>query len=160
MMKKLAGAYFDVVEKSLVFSYMLTPKQVVILNSTREPHAQDFLLTIPIDGLGHKTNHCQFRAVLCYRLTIPLFAKGSLCLSCNTPRMDKWRDHAVHCSSEIGVKFRHNLVRDMLVDICCKAGISIRKEASVGFFSKAEKDLRPADLLCSIEFMVKMLVWM
>ncbi|GKG63505.1 hypothetical protein Tco_0643053, partial [Tanacetum coccineum] len=27
------------------------------------------------------------------------------------------------CSSEVGVKFRHNLVRDILVDICSKVGI-------------------------------------
>ena len=61
--------------------------------------------------------------------------------------MDKWGDQAVNCSSEIGVKFRHNLVRDMLLYICCKAGISICKEAPVGFSSEAGKDLRPADLL-------------
>jgi hypothetical protein len=52
MMKKLAEAYFNVVENNLVSSYMLTPRQIAILSSTREPHAQDFLLTIPIDGLG------------------------------------------------------------------------------------------------------------
>ena len=56
-------------------------------------------------------------------------------------------DNAVHYSSEVGVKFRHNLVRDMLVDICCRAGISVRKEAPVGFSSEARKDLRPTDLL-------------
>nr|GEZ79717.1 hypothetical protein [Tanacetum cinerariifolium] len=54
---------------------------------------------------------------------------------------------AVHCSSEVGVKFRHNLVRDILVDICSKFGIMVRKEAPIGFFSKDGKDLRPADLL-------------
>ena len=57
MMKKLVGAYFSVVEKSLASSYMLTPRQVAFLSSTREPHAQDFLLTISIDGLGQKMNH-------------------------------------------------------------------------------------------------------
>ncbi|GKF18013.1 hypothetical protein Tco_0062931, partial [Tanacetum coccineum] len=31
--------------------------------------------------------------------------------------------YAVHCSSEVGVKFRHNLVRDILVDVCSKVGI-------------------------------------
>ena len=45
------------------------------------------------------------------------------------------------------MKFRHNLVQDMLVDICCKAGVSIRKEAPLGFLSEAGKDLRPANLL-------------
>ena len=45
------------------------------------------------------------------------------------------------------MKFRHNLVRDMLVDICYKARISVRKEAPVGFSLEAGKVLRPADLL-------------
>ena len=61
--------------------------------------------------------------------------------------MDESGDHAVHCSSEIGVKFRHNLVRDMLVDFCCKTGISVRKEAQLGYYLEKGKDLRPADLL-------------
>ena len=56
MMQKLAGAYFNVVENSLVSSYMLTPRQIAILSSTRKLLAQDFLLTIPIDGLGQKMN--------------------------------------------------------------------------------------------------------
>ncbi|PWA58431.1 hypothetical protein CTI12_AA400130 [Artemisia annua] len=50
-------------------------------------------------------------------LAIPMFSEGSICPSCNVHRMDQWGDHAVHCSSELGVKFRHNLVRDILVDI-------------------------------------------
>ncbi|PWA93264.1 exostosin-like protein [Artemisia annua] len=50
--------------------------------------------------------------------------------------MDQWRDHAVHCASEVGVKFRHNLVRDILVDICSKEGIMVRKEAPMGFLSE------------------------
>ena len=56
-------------------------------------------------------------------------------------------DHALHCSSEVGVKFRHNLVRDIFVDICCKAGVFVRKEAPLGFLSEARKDFKPADLL-------------
>nr|GEY60566.1 beta-myrcene synthase [Tanacetum cinerariifolium] len=66
-------------------------------------------------------NHRQFRSVLCYRLAIPMFSEGSLCLSCSAHRMDRWGDHDVHCSSKVGVKFRHNL--------------------------DDRKDLRPADLL-------------
>ena len=45
----------------------------------------------------------------------------------------------------MGVKFRHNLVRD--IDICSKVGIVVRKEAPMGFLSEAGHDLRPADLL-------------
>nr|GEV52001.1 hypothetical protein [Tanacetum cinerariifolium] len=69
-------------------------------------------------------------------------------LSCvRAPHMDQWGDHAVHCSSEVGVKFRHNLVRDILVDKCSKVRIMVRKEALMGFLSDDEKDQRPADLL-------------
>ncbi|PWA97973.1 hypothetical protein CTI12_AA024310 [Artemisia annua] len=81
------------------------------------------------------------------KLAIPMFSEGSLCPSCNVHSMDQWRDHTVHCSSEVGVKFRHNLVRDILVDICSKVGIMVHKEASTGFLSEDGEELRPADLL-------------
>nr|GEV98996.1 putative reverse transcriptase domain-containing protein [Tanacetum cinerariifolium] len=113
----------------------------------RSLHVQDFLFTIPIDGLGQRMNHRQFRSVLCYRFLVPMFTECSLCPSCNAHQMDQWGDHAVHCCSEVGVKFRHNLVRDILVDICSKVGIMVRKEAPMGFLSHDGKDLRPADLL-------------
>jgi hypothetical protein len=133
MMKTLAKCYFGVIEKDLVSKYSLSPRHVSILSCIRAPHAHNFLFTIPIDGLGQRMNHCQFRSVLCYRLTVPMFSEGSICPSCNVHRMDIWGDHAVHCSSEVGVKFRHNLVRDILVDICSKVGIMVRKEAPMGF---------------------------
>ncbi|GJV84784.1 hypothetical protein Tco_1524682 [Tanacetum coccineum] len=48
-------------------------------------------------------------------------------------------DHAVHCSSQVGVKFRHNLVHDVLLDICSKVGIMVCKEDPMGFVSKDGK---------------------
>ncbi|GJS91249.1 hypothetical protein Tco_0773885 [Tanacetum coccineum] len=80
-------------------------------------------------------------------LAVPMFSEGSLCLSCNLHQMEQWGDHVVHCSSEVGVKFRHNLVRDILVEICSKVGIMGCKEAPMDFFSADGKDLRPTDLL-------------
>ncbi|GKC04538.1 hypothetical protein Tco_0996148 [Tanacetum coccineum] len=74
-------------------------------------------------------------------------SKGSLSPSCNVHQMGQWGDHAVHYSSEVGVKFRHNLVRDILVDIYSKARIMVHKEAPMGFLSKDGKDLQPTDLL-------------
>ncbi|GKA35231.1 hypothetical protein Tco_0721722 [Tanacetum coccineum] len=61
--------------------------------------------------------------------------------------LHQWGDHVVHCFSEVGMQFRHDLVRDILVDICSKVGIMVRKEAPMGFLSEDGKDLRPADLL-------------
>nr|GEV36277.1 zinc finger, CCHC-type [Tanacetum cinerariifolium] len=120
---------------------------VAILSCVRAPHAQDFLSTIPIDGVGQRMNHRQFRFVLCYRLAVPMFSEGNLCPGCNVHRMDQWGDHVVHCSSEVGVKFRHNPVSDILVDICSEVGIMVRKETSMGFLSDDGKDLRPVDFL-------------
>ncbi|GJX26090.1 hypothetical protein Tco_0232386 [Tanacetum coccineum] len=93
---------------------------------------------------------CYFGVIekdLVSKLVVPMFSKGSLCPSCNAHRMDQCGDHAVHCSSEVCLKFRHNLVRDILVDICSKVRIMVRKEAQMGFLSEDGKDLRPADLL-------------
>ncbi|PWA93477.1 hypothetical protein CTI12_AA069910 [Artemisia annua] len=146
-MKSLAKCYFSVIEKDLVSKYSLSPRHVAILSSIGAPHAQDFLFTIPIDGLGQIMNHRQFRSVLCYRLMVHMFSEGSLYPSCNVHRMDQLGDHAAHCSSEVGVKFRHNLVRDILVDICSKTGILVRKEAPMGFLSEEGRELCPADLL-------------
>nr|GFB05752.1 CAAX amino terminal protease [Tanacetum cinerariifolium] len=56
-------------------------------------------------------------------------------------------DHAVHFYGELGVRFRHILVPDILVDICSKVGIMVYREAPMGFLLKDEKDLRPTDLL-------------
>ncbi|GKA05393.1 hypothetical protein Tco_0684513, partial [Tanacetum coccineum] len=50
-------------------------------------------------------------------------------------------------SSEVSVKFRHNLVRNILVDICSKVGVMMRKDALMGFLSEDGKDLRHANLL-------------
>nr|GEU30350.1 pentatricopeptide repeat (PPR) superfamily protein [Tanacetum cinerariifolium] len=74
-------------------------------------------------------------------LATPMFSEVSICPSCNVHQMDQCGDHAVHCSNEVGVKFRHNLVRDILVDICSKVGIMVRKEAPLGFLSKDGNDL-------------------
>ena len=147
IMKSLAKCYFGAIDASLASKYGLSSRQVALLSCVREPHAQDFLFTIPIDGLGQRMNPRQFRSVLCYRLAVPLFSEGSLCPSCSVHRMDQWGDHAIHCSSEVGVKFRHNLVRDVLIDICSKVGVAVRKEAPLGFLSEDGRDLRPADLL-------------
>ncbi|KAL8132720.1 hypothetical protein AgCh_008265 [Apium graveolens] len=147
LMKSLAKIYFDIIETSLASHYVPSSRQISILSCIHAPHVQDFLFTIPIDGLGQKMNQRQFRAVLCYRFAIPLFTEGTLCPSYNVHRMDQWGDHAVHCSSDVGVKFRHNLVRDILVDICSKVSVPVFKEAPLGFLSDAGQELRPSDLL-------------
>ncbi|GJX69039.1 hypothetical protein Tco_0304766 [Tanacetum coccineum] len=46
----------------------------------------------------------------------------------------------------IGIKHRHNAVRDTLVDICFRSGISAGKEVDIGLSGDGDKALRPADI--------------
>nr|GEZ17837.1 hypothetical protein [Tanacetum cinerariifolium] len=56
-------------------------------------------------------------------------------------------DHDVSCAGIIGIKHRHNVVRDTLVDICFRLGISAGKEVDIGLGGGCDKVLRPADML-------------
>ncbi|XP_026396185.1 uncharacterized protein LOC113290808 [Papaver somniferum] len=109
-------------------------------------HAQDYLFAVPISGLNQCLGPRQFRAVLCYRLGIPLFVENSLCPSCNKS-MDIFGDHALHCAKDIGYKFRHDIVRDVIIDICYKPNVPSRKEVSLGLQTDDDRDLKSADIL-------------
>lgn len=86
----------------------------------------DYLKAIPIVGLNQSLGPRKFRDVAQYRLDIPLFAEDSTC-SCCGRGMDVFGDHALHCASEVGLKFRHDLVRDVIMDICYGCGVAARK---------------------------------
>ncbi|GKA66400.1 hypothetical protein Tco_0766208 [Tanacetum coccineum] len=62
---------------------------------------------------------------LCYRLGVPLFSVSKPCSTCSRVFAgDIYGDHAVSCVGIIGIKHRHNVVRDTLVDICFRSVIS------------------------------------
>lgn len=145
-MHLLVVLYFSTVKKQLPTNFNLTARDSMLWQSNSLKHAQDYLLAVPISGLNQTLSPRQFRCILSYRLGIPLFAEGSRCTSCNR-EMDIYGDHALHCASEVGLKFRHDLVRDVFVDICFRAEVSARKEASLGFSSNGNNTLLPADLL-------------
>ncbi|GKF18623.1 hypothetical protein Tco_0063541 [Tanacetum coccineum] len=56
-------------------------------------------------------------------------------------------DHAVSCAKIIGIKHRHNVVRDNLVTICYRSRISAGKEVDIGLDGGRDKSLRPTDML-------------
>ncbi|GKB82699.1 hypothetical protein Tco_0949594, partial [Tanacetum coccineum] len=60
---------------------------------------------------------------------------------------DIYGDHAVSCASIVGIKHRHNIVPDTLVDICFRSGISAGKEVDIGLSDRRDKTLRPAAML-------------
>ncbi|GKB59802.1 hypothetical protein Tco_0915988 [Tanacetum coccineum] len=60
---------------------------------------------------------------------------------------DIYGDHVVSCDGIVSIKHRYNLVRDTLVDICFRYGISVGKEVDVGLGGGRDKPLRPTDML-------------
>ncbi|GJW55337.1 hypothetical protein Tco_0099422 [Tanacetum coccineum] len=58
---------------------------------------------------------------------------------------DIYGDHAVSCAGIVGIKHRHNAVRDTFVDICYRFGVSSEVDIELG--GERDKSLRPADVL-------------
>ncbi|GKA98412.1 hypothetical protein Tco_0826349, partial [Tanacetum coccineum] len=148
LMKKMADIYFTRVTKDAESSYSLSPRQMALWQSQREDHTSDWLRVVPISGLGQTMNGKTYRSVLCYHLGVPLFSVSKPCSACSRVFVgDIYGDHAVSCAGIIGIKHRHNMVRDTLVDICFRSGISAGKEVDIGLEEGHDKKLRPADML-------------
>ncbi|GJZ63144.1 hypothetical protein Tco_0619565 [Tanacetum coccineum] len=60
---------------------------------------------------------------------IPLFLVDEICPVCRKACLDSFGKHVVHCKELPGFKYRHDMVRDVLFDVCAK------KEALVNFLS-------------------------
>ncbi|PWA80994.1 hypothetical protein CTI12_AA190310 [Artemisia annua] len=146
----LASALFSEMVKDMEVHFDMTVRQKAVFECLRAPHAQDFLLAIPIDGLGQHMSPVEYRTILKYRLMIPLFPVDEICPVCRKACLDSFGEHAVHCKELPGFKYRHDFVRDVLFDVCRRAGISAKKEAPVNFLTDpldGRSTLRPADIL-------------
>ncbi|KAF5765692.1 hypothetical protein HanXRQr2_Chr15g0706721 [Helianthus annuus] len=146
----LASALFSKIVNEIEVQFDLTVRQKAVFECLRAPHAQDFLLAMPIDGLGQHMSPVEYRTILKYRLMIPLFPVDEVCPVCHKARLDSFGEHAVHCRELPGFKYRHDLVRDVLFDIFRCAGISAKKEVPVNFLTdplEGRPTLRPTDIL-------------
>nr|GEW35853.1 auxilin-like protein [Tanacetum cinerariifolium] len=64
--------------------------------------------------------------------------------------LDSFGEHTVHCKELPGFKYRHNMVKNVLFDICRRVGIFTKKEAPVNFLidlPDVRSTLRPTDVL-------------
>ncbi|GJR17908.1 putative reverse transcriptase domain-containing protein [Tanacetum coccineum] len=126
LMKKMADIYFTRVIKNAESTFSLSPRQMALWTSQREDHTSDWLRT----------------------LGIPLFSVSKPCSVCLRVFIeDIYEDHAVSCVGIIGIKHRHNVVRDTLVNICYRSRISAGKEVDIGLDGRRDKSLRLADML-------------
>ncbi|XP_071714679.1 uncharacterized protein [Rutidosis leptorrhynchoides] len=148
LMKKLADVYFTKVTASAESTFSLSPRQSALWKSQQGVHTSAWLRAVPILGLGQTMNAKTYRCVLCYRLGVPLFSISTACSACSRVFTgDIFGDHAVSCAGMVGIKHRHNIVRDSLVDVCYRSGISARKEVDIGLSGGNDRALRPADVL-------------
>ncbi|GJZ10286.1 hypothetical protein Tco_0545045, partial [Tanacetum coccineum] len=147
-----SGSTFDdalcVFNNAMEIDFLSTPSEMALWQSQREEHISDRLRVVSISGLGQTMNGKTYRCVLCYRLGVPLFSVSKPCSACSKVFTgDVYGDHAVSCAGVIGIKHRHNTVRDTLIDICSRSGISAGKEVDIGLGGDGDKALRPADML-------------
>nr|GFA26363.1 hypothetical protein [Tanacetum cinerariifolium] len=148
LIKKLANIYFTRVTQTAESTFSLSTQQMALWKSQMEEHTSDWLGVVPISRLGQTMNGRTYRCVLCYRLGVPLFSISKPCSACSKVFVDDiYGDHDVSCTGIVGIKHRHNIVRDTLVDICFRSGISAAKEVNIGLGRGRDKPLRPADML-------------
>nr|GEV42109.1 putative reverse transcriptase domain-containing protein [Tanacetum cinerariifolium] len=86
-------------------SYVTVAYVKAVFACLRAPHAHDFLLAIPIDGLGQHMLPVEYQTILKYRLMIPLFPVDAICPICRKACLDSFGKHAVHCKELIGFKY-------------------------------------------------------
>ncbi|GKD93791.1 hypothetical protein Tco_1373628 [Tanacetum coccineum] len=85
--------------------------------------------------------------VLCYRLGVPLFSVLNPCSACSRVfASDIYGDHVVSCAGIVRIKYWHNIVRDTLVDICFRSGISVAKDVDIGLGGGRDKSLCAGDM--------------
>ncbi|GKD13603.1 hypothetical protein Tco_1198010 [Tanacetum coccineum] len=122
--------------------------QMALWKSQMEDHSSDWLRVVPISRLGQTMNGRTYWCVLCYRLDVPLFSVLKPCSACSRVFMGViFGDHAVLYAGMVGIKHRHNVVCDTLVDICYQSGILAGKEVDIGLGGGRDKSLRPANML-------------
>ena len=146
----LSNILFSEMVKDIKVHFDMTMRQKAVFECLRAPHAQDFLLAILIDGLGQHMSPVEYRTILKYRLMIPLYPVDAIYPVCRKACLDSFEEHVVHCKELSGFKYQHDTVRDVLFDICRRAGISAKKEAPVNFLTDPSygiSTLRPADVL-------------
>nr|GEX19118.1 hypothetical protein [Tanacetum cinerariifolium] len=148
-----SGSTFDdalsVFNTSMKIDFLSNPSEIMALSKSQmEDHTSDWLRAVSISWLGQTMNSKTYRCVLCYRLGVPLFLVTKPCSACSRVFMgDIYGDYDVSCAGIVGIKHRHNVVRDTLVDICYRSGISSGKEVDIGLGGERDKSLRPADVL-------------
>nr|GEU99938.1 auxilin-like protein [Tanacetum cinerariifolium] len=124
----LAIILFSEMVSDIEVHFDMTMRQKAVFECLRAPHTQDFLLAIHIDRLGQHMSPVEYRTILKYRLMIPLFSVDAMCPVCRKACLDSFREHVVHCKELSGFKYRHDMVRGVLLTYVGMSGSPPRKK--------------------------------
>lgn len=146
----LAGRYFEDAATGLPERFAVGERMRALLGCLREPAAFQWLLAAPVPNLHQTLPASSYRALLRYRLGMPLFPGGERCLRCSAV-MDRYGDHALLCQQHTGTAgfiHRHKQVQLTLSEVLREAGVPHAVEPR-GFVLPADggRGHRPADLL-------------
>uniref|UniRef100_A0A251SLN7 Putative reverse transcriptase domain-containing protein n=1 Tax=Helianthus annuus TaxID=4232 RepID=A0A251SLN7_HELAN len=108
--KILANALYGEIIKRFEEKFVLSPRQRVVFECLSAPHAQDFLSVAPIEGLGQHMSAVEYRAILRYRLMIPLFPVDEPCPVCHKACLDSFGEYAIHCKELPGFKLNIGMI--------------------------------------------------
>lgn len=124
--KKMANIYFAKVtssEESTVLS--LTPRQIALWKSQQgDRHTSAWLRAVPISGLGQTMNGKTYCPFICYSLGLCSLFRHRVLLARPCSQVLNgyiFGDHVVSCAGMVGIKYRHNVVRDTLVVFCSRS---------------------------------------
>ncbi|KAL8205008.1 hypothetical protein R6Q57_010631 [Mikania cordata] len=99
----LESALFSGIIQNLGVNFNLSPRQKAVLECLWAPHAWDFLRVVPIDGLGQHMSALEYRAILKYRLMIPLFPTDEPCPVCHKVCLDSFGEHVTDWPSRLDI---------------------------------------------------------
>nr|GEX07228.1 hypothetical protein [Tanacetum cinerariifolium] len=160
LMKKLTDIYFIRVTQTAESNFSLSSRQMALWQSQMKDHTSDWLRVVLISGLGQTMNAFLASILQSASLQTKLLllsgnvASGpafndALCAFNTKMETDLlinatvlsllqslyggyiWRPCCIFAGI-IGIKHRHNVVRDTLADICFQSGISAEKEVDNG----------------------------
>nr|GEY42067.1 hypothetical protein [Tanacetum cinerariifolium] len=121
--------------------------ELLLLRACIEDHTCNWLRMTLIAGLGQPMNGRTYQCVICYLLGFPLFfVPNHVQLAAGSLRGIFMRI-MLYCAVIVGIKHRHNVVCDTLVDICFRSRILTCKEVDIGLSGGRDKPLHLAVML-------------
>eukprot|EP00731_Ephydatia_muelleri_P021465 Em0014g56a len=128
---------------SLLSSASLVNKARML--SVSSPHASSWITAIPSPSLKLHLDSAEYQTAIRWWLGLNT-SKASPCPFCPELVLDPLGHHAASCRHGGDVVTRHNRLRDIFVEFCRQAHLSVRVEAGFGL-SRVQRNTRPADVL-------------